>query len=214
MKTSKIILLSIIAFSVILTVTEFLIVVNKAEKFIKESTEDAKNENKQTEKISRNGKTIKLENFSVINISGEGSLAVIQSENNFFQYFSDEAPLPEIKNDTIFITCKTQENFLYAKTPNTVIVSRNTEVNLDDISTNTLNIKTSGKAKLSADDLKIKNLNILAENSSSIEIYDIKSKNVNSQFILRDTSNLFIEDTENLNLNIKKEDNAKLKIRN
>lgn len=210
MKTSKKILIGIFA-SIIIWITAVLSTTTSKVKHLL-------NENgfEQTVKEANidKGKTPKLENFTVIVASGKGNVTIEQSENNSFQYFSDKQMLPEIKNDTLFFRADNYDNFIYALNLKTIVLNEKVTAEIYGIKTDTLNIQTLEKTKVIINDLNVKTLNILAKGKSLIELYDLNGNNIETNLVLRDKSEIHIDKSSNLNLQIKKDNEAKLEISN
>ena len=210
MKTSKIILISILATIIIWITAVFFTATSKIKQLLKE------NGFEQTDTVNKvnKGKTFKLENFSVAVVSGNGKITVEQSENNSFQCFSDNQILPEIKNDTLFLPADNNDNYINAVKLNTVILTDKVKADISDFKTDTFNIQTREKSEANLNDLKIKVLNILTEGKSSVKLYDLTGNNIETKLVLKDKSKIYIDNSDNLNLSLKKDSEAKLEISN
>ncbi|NOZ34125.1 MAG: hypothetical protein GXO80_02370 [Chlorobi bacterium] len=210
MKTSKIILISILGSLIIWITAVFFTATAKIKHLLKE------NGFEQTEKVKKvdNGKTLKLENFSIISVAGKGELTIQQSNENSFQYFSDKENKPEVKNDTLFFVSEGNDNFINAENLKTVLLSDKVNVEIIDIKTDTFNIKTSDKSKAEINNLKTNVLNIFSTGKSSAELYELKNQNIASKFVLKDKSRLYIDNSNNLNMIVEKDADAKIEINN
>lgn len=210
MKTSKKILIGIFASIIIWITAVFFTATSKIKHLLNE------NGFEQTERANKvnKSKTIKLENFTVVVVSGKGHITIEQSENNSFQCFSEEQILPEIKNDTLFLPADNNDNYVHAVSLKTIILNDKVKADINDIKTDTLNIRTDEKTKATINDLNIKVLNILSEGKSSIELYELKGNNIETNLVLKDKSKIYIDKSDNLNLGIKKDNEAELEISN
>ena len=210
MKTSKIILISILATIIIWITAVFFTATSKIKQLLKETGFE------QTDTVNtvNKGKTFKLENFSVAVVSGKGKITIEQSDKNSFQCFSDNQILPEIKNDTLFLPADNDDNYVNAVKLNTVILTDKVKADISDFKTDTFNIQTSEKSEANLNDLKIKVLNILTEGKSSVKLYDINGCNIETKLVLKDKSKIYIDNSDNLNLSLKKDSEAKLEISN
>jgi len=210
MKTSKIILISILATIIIWITAVFFTATSKIKQLLKENGFEQTN---TVNKVNK-GKTFKLENFSVVVVSGKGNITVEQSENNSFQCFSDNQILPEIKNDTLFLPADNNDNYVNAVNLKTIILKEKVKADIVNIKTDTFNIQTTEQSEATLNDINIKVLNILAEGKSSVELYDLTGKNIETKLVLKHKSKIYIDNSDNLNLSIKKDSEAKLEISN
>ncbi len=210
MKTSKIILISILATIIIWITAVFFTATSKIKQLLKENGFEQTNTVNNVNK----GKTFKLENFSVVVVSGKGNITVEQSENNSFQCFSDNQILPEIKNDTLFLPADNNDNYVNAVNLKTIILKEKVKADIVNIKTDTFNIQTTEQSEATLNDINIKVLNILAEGKSSVELYDLTGKNIETKLVLKHKSKIYIDNSDNLNLSIKKDSEAKLEISN
>jgi len=210
MKTSKIILISILATIIIWITAVFFTATSKIKQLLKENGFEQTNTVNNVNK----GKTFKLENFSVVVVSGKGEITVTQSENNSFQCFSDNQILPEIKNDTLFLPADNNDNYVNAVNLKTIILKEKVKADIVNIKTDTFNIQTTEQSEATLNDINIKVLNILAEGKSSVELYDLTGKNIETKLVLKHKSKIYIDNSDNLNLSIKKDSEAKLEISN
>ncbi|MCF6183452.1 MAG: hypothetical protein L3J56_02295 [Bacteroidales bacterium] len=210
MKTSKIILISIFASILIWITAVFLTATTKIKKLLKENGFEQR-ENPQ--KVDR-GKTLKLENFSVISVSGKGELTIEQADENSFQYFSEEQIPPKIKNDTLFLSANKNGNYINTANLKTIILKDKVEVYINDIKADTLNIRSIEKTETTINNLSIKVLNILMKDKSSIKLFDLNGNNIETNLVLKDKSKIYINKSDNLNLGIKKDNEARLEISN
>ncbi len=210
MKTSKIILISILATIIIWITAVFFTATSKIKQLLKENGFEQTN---TVNKVNK-GKTFKLENFSVVVVSGKGEITVTQSENNSFQCFSDNQILPEIKNDTLFLPADNNDNYVNAVNLKTIILKEKVKADIVNIKTDTFNIQTTEQSEATLNDINIKVLNILAEGKSSVELYDLTGKNIETKLVLKHKSKIYIDNSDNLNLSIKKDSEAKLEISN
>jgi len=210
MKTSKIIILSIFATIIIWITILFFTATSKIKYLLKENGFEQTNKKIEVDK----GETLKLDNFSVIVLSGKGEITAEQSDHNSFQYFSENGNKPEVKNDTLFFDVDGKNKYIYAKNLRTVLISEKVKFDLIDFQSDTFNIKTSDKSHTEINGLRVKTLNIFTKNNSSVELYNLKNQNIKSELILKDKSKLYIDDAGNLNLNIEKDSDAKLEISN
>ncbi len=212
MKTSKIILLGIFGSIIVWNTAAFFTAHSRMLSFLNEV--GVKPENEVIKKgNSDNGKTIKLGDFSVVIISGNGTVTIESGEDNSFQYFSDKAELPEIKSDTLYLKVKDRHNFIFARRLNSIIVKDYANVKVSDIKTDRLGIKTSEKASLKLKDARLSVLNILTEDASSVELQDLTGNAIETKLVLKDKSKIEFDNADNYNLDIKKDKTAILKIR-
>ena len=209
-KISSIILISILALNLIIITGGVFVAIKEAKKIMSENGFEQTN---TVNKVNK-GKTFKLENFSVVVVSGKGNITVEQSENNSFQCFSDNQILPEIKNDTLFLPADNDDNYVNAVNLKTIILKEKVKADIVNIKTDTFNIQTTEQSEATLNDLNIKVLNILAEDKSSVELYDLRGSNIETKLVLKDKSKLYIDKSDNLNLSIKKDSEAKLEISN
>ncbi len=209
-KISSIILISIALLILTIITSGVFVAISEAKKILSQNGIDI---NKQKTKINK-GKTFKLENFSVVVITGKGEITIEQSENNSFQCFSENQILPEIKNDTLFLPADHNNNYINAVNINTVILTDKVKADISDFKTDTFNIKTSEKSEADLNNLKIKVLNVLTEDKSSVEMYELQGKNIKTNLVLKDKSDIYIDNSDNLNLNLKKDSEARLEISN
>jgi len=210
MKTSKKILIGIFASIIIWITAAFFTATSKIKTLLKETGFEQTNNRNKVDK----GKTIQLTNFSTVVVSGKGEIAITQSDNNSFQCFSDNQILPEIKNDTLFLPADNNDNYVTAVSLKTIILKDKVKADINNIKTDTLNIRTDKKTKATINDLNIKVLNILTEGKSSIELYELKGNNIETNLVLKDKSKIYIDKSDNLNLGIKKDNEAELEISN
>ncbi len=210
MKTSKIILISIFASILIWITAFFLTATAKIKELLKE------NGFEQTENLQKadKGKTLKLESFSVISVSGNGKLTIEQADENSFQYFSEKQILPKIKNDTLYLSANKTSNYLNVANLKTIILNNKVEAYINDIKTDTLNIRSTGKTEATVNNLNIKVLNILTKDKSSVKLFDLNGNNIETNLVLKDKSKIYINKSDNLNLGIKKDNEAQLEISN
>jgi len=167
MKTSKIIILSIFA-TIIIWITILFFTANAKIKHLKESVFEQTNKEIKIDK----GETLKLDNFSVILLSGKGEIIAEQSDHNSFQYFSENENKPEVKNDTLFFDVNGKNKYIYAKNLRSVLISEKVKLVLTDFQSDTFNIKSSDKSHTEINGLSIKTLNIFTQNNSSVELYN------------------------------------------
>ncbi len=208
MKTSKIILLSIFGSILIWITAVFFTATSKIKTLLKENGFE---QTENTNKVNK-GKTIKLTNFTTAVVSGKGEITISQSDNNSFQCFSDSQVLPEIKNDTLFVPADGHDNYINAVNLKTIILNDKVKADISDIKSDTFNIQTRKKSEASLNNLNIKVLNILTEGKSSVELYDIQGTGIETKLVLKDKSKVYIDKSDNLNLNIKKDSDAKIEI--
>ena len=209
-KISSIILISIILLILTIFTTGVFVAISEAKKILNQNGIEV---NKQKTEVDK-GKTIKLNDFSTVVLTGKGKITIEQADKNSFQYFSDKQKLPEIKNDTLFLSADNNDNYVNAVRLNTVILKDKVKADISDIKTDTFSIQTSEKSEVDLNNLKIKVLNVLTKDKSSVEIYDLTGNNIETQLVLKNKSKIYIDNSDNLNLNIKKDSEAKLEISN
>ncbi len=210
MKKSNIILVSIFVSILIWITVSVLTAVTKMKHILKEQNI----EQPAAENNKDDGITVNLDSFSVIVASGKGEVAVEQSDKNTFQYFSADSNTLTFKNDTLFLNIKDKENYITAEGLKTIILTDSVNLEISELETDTVNIKTDGNSNVFIYGLKTNVLNIKTSESSSAKLYDIKGDYIETNIVLKDKSKLYLDNSSNLNLNIKKDRNAELEIIN
>ncbi len=209
-KISTIIIISIAAVFITIVTTGVFVAISEAKKIMKQNGMTV---DKADNKVDK-GKTINLTNFSTLVVTGKGTINIEQADKNSFQCFSEKEILPEIKNDTLFVPADGNNNYVNAVNLKTIILEDKVKADISEIKSDTFNIRTSEKSEADISNLKISVLNVLTEGNSKVELYDLTGNNIDTKLVLKDKSEVYIDNSGNLNLQIKKDKDAELEISN
>jgi hypothetical protein len=204
MKTSNIILLSAFASIIIWILVAMFTAKAKMKEIIKEHPEYIIQNSADVNK-----KTVQLEPFSTIVVSGGGHLQIQKSDGWSFNQMIDEENKINLKNDTLFISISSGNCNLNVNKIRHLLLKDSVWVELSDFETDSFNIFTANDSHLEVDALKIRYIGLKSQDHSKIEFESINQPNISAEFNIKNFSVVSVDNTDGMTLTIVKDPNAK-----
>jgi hypothetical protein len=206
MKSSNIILLSAFASIVIWILAAMFTAKAKMKAVLKEHPELFDNKMHQG-----NHKTVQLEPFHTLVINGGGRIEIEESEGWSFDQILDDKNTMELRNDTLFMNVTGKGCNLNVNDLKNIVLKDSVWVEISDIETDSFNIFANHQTNLEIEKIKVKYIGIKSFDHSRIEYNGPHQANTQCELIIKNFSEVNIDDMDGMSLTIIKDPEAKFR---
>lgn len=208
MKTSNIILLAIFASILVWILATFLTIKNKMHEFTEDLTQT---ETQEVIKDLSDGAT-KLEDFNTIKVEGNGSIEIMQFPENNISMSEHEDLEMRVEDNILYINLKNDKRImLRAKNLKNILIKDRVNVDIQNLSADTLAINTKDNAEISVQNLEVNFIKLKSEDNSEVYFRNANKKGTEAEFDIKDRSNVAINNTRGMSISVKKGADAKYK---
>lgn len=208
MKTSNIILLAIFASILVWILATFLTIKNKMHEFTEDLTQT---ETQEVIKDLSDGAT-KLEDFNTIKVEGNGGIEIMQFPENNISMSEHEDLEMRVEDNILYINLKNDKRImLRAKNLKNILIKDRVNVDIQNLSADTLAINTKDNAEISVQNLEVNFIKLKSEDNSEVYFRNANKKGTEAEFDIKDRSNVAINNTRGMSISVKKGADAKYK---